>query len=130
MSQPSEFLNQVVLVGRVSAAPETRELPSGDTVVSFRVVVDRPPTRPAAASSGTPKAGPRRQVDVIDVACWTRRAQRSAASLAADTTVRVEGALRRRFFAAAGARASRYEVEAERITRVSAARAARASSGG
>jgi single-strand DNA-binding protein len=130
MSQPSEFVNQVVLVGRVSAAPETRELPSGDTVVSFRVVVDRPPARATAASSGTAKGGPRRQVDVIDVACWTRRTQRSAGSMAADTTVRVEGALRRRFFAAAGARASRYEVEAERITRVSLARAASASSGG
>lgn len=127
MSQPSESLNQVVLVGRVSAAPETRELPSGDTVVNFRVVVDRPPSRPNGTAA---KDGPRRQVDVIDVACWTRRTQRSAGGLAADSTVRVEGALRRRFFSVAGARASRYEVEAERIARVSAARAASASSGG
>jgi single-strand DNA-binding protein len=122
MSQPSESLNQVVLVGRVSAAPETRELPSGDTVVNFRVVVDRPPSKPA-------KEPPRRQVDVIDVACWSRRTQRSAGALAADSEVRVEGSLRRRFFSAAGARASRYEVEAERIARVSLARAASSSSG-
>jgi single-strand DNA-binding protein len=123
MSQPSQSLNQVVLVGRVSAAPESRELPSGDTVVSFRVVVDRPPARAS-------KETPRRQVDVIDVACWSRRTQRSAGALDADTEVRVEGALRRRFFSAGGARASRYEVEAERIARVSVARAAKASSGG
>lgn len=126
MSQPSESLNQVVLVGRVSAAPESRELPSGDTVVSFRVVVDRPPSRAPRAD----KQAPRRQVDVIDVACWSRRTQRSAGALTADAEVRVEGALRRRFFAAAGARASRYEVEAERIARVSVARAAKASSEG
>ena len=123
MSQPSESVNQVVLVGRVSAAPESRELPSGDTVVNFRVVVDRPPAR-------TSKETARRQVDVIDVACWSRRTQRSAGSLDADTQVRVEGALRRRFFSAGDARASRYEVEAERIARVSVARAAKASSGG
>jgi single-strand DNA-binding protein len=127
MSEQSESPNQVVLVGRVSAAPEARELPSGDTLVTFRVVVDRPPARRAAS---TAKGAPRRQVDVIDVACWSRRAQRSAQGLAPDSEVRVEGALRRRFFSAGGAPTSRYEVEAERIVRVSAARAASASSGG
>lgn len=129
MSQPSESLNQVVLVGRVSAAPESRELPSGDTVVNFRVVVDRPPAR-AARAARADKVTSRRQVDVIDVACWSRRTQRSAGGLATDAEVRVEGSLRRRFFSVAGSRASRYEVEAERITRVSVARAAKASSGG
>ncbi len=100
--------NEVVLVGRVSAAPERRELPSGDELVTLRVVVDRPPRRGST----------RRQVDVIDVACWSRRTQRSAAGLAADDDVRVEGALRRRFFAAGGSRASRYEVEASRVARL------------
>jgi single-strand DNA-binding protein len=114
MSEHIESSNQVVLVGRVSAEPESRDLPSGDTLVTFRVVVDRPPPRPAK----TAEEKPRRQVDVIDVACWSRRTQRSAASLTADTEVRVEGALRRRFFSAAGARTSRYEVEADRLTRL------------
>ena len=118
-------LNTVTLVGRVSAAPESRELPSGDVLVTFRIVVDRPPERGST----------RRQVDVIDVACWSKRTQRSALGLAAEDPVRVEGALRRRFFAAGGARASRYEVEAARVSKVrtardSVARAASASSGG
>ena len=114
MSQPdtdttAESCNEIVLVGRVSAPPERRELPSGDQVVTFRVVVDRPPRRGAT----------RRQVDVIEVACWTRRLQRSALTMAADEHVRVQGALRRRFFAAGGGRASRYEVEAVRLSRLS-----------
>lgn len=105
----ADSCNEVTLVGRVSAAPERRELPSGDQLVTLRVVVDRPPHK------GTHK----RAVDVIDVACWTRRTQRSAAGLEPDDGVRVEGALRRRFFAAGGARTSRYEVEAIRLVRVS-----------
>ena len=101
--------NELVLVGRLSAAPEQRDLPSGDQVVTLRLVVDRPPARGST----------RRQVDVIDVACWSRRTQRSALALCADEEVRVEGALRRRFFATAAGRASRYEVEAARLVRVS-----------
>ena len=101
--------NEVTLVGRVSAAPERRDLPSGDQLVTLRVVVDRPPQ----------KGVTKRAVDVIDVACWTRRTQRTASGLEPDDAVRVEGALRRRFFAAAGGRASRYEVEASRLVRVS-----------
>jgi single-strand DNA-binding protein len=56
---------------------------------------------------------------VIDVACWSKRTQRTATSLGPDDPVRVEGALRRRFFATATGRASRYEVEAGRLVRVS-----------
>lgn len=106
-------LNTVVLVGRVSADPECRELPSGDRLTTLRLVVDRPPTRGST----------RRAVDVIDVACWSRRTQRTAGSLSPGDLVRVEGALRRRFFRAGGGRASRYEVEAERLSR--AARSSR-----
>ena len=104
---PAPHLNEVVLTGRVSATPEERELPSGDRLVTFRVIVDRPPER------GSTK----RAVDVIDVACWGGRVRRSALALAAGDPVRVEGSLRRRFFAAGAGRASRYEVEARRAVR-------------
>ncbi|MCW2867141.1 MAG: single-stranded DNA-binding protein [Marmoricola sp.] len=104
---PAPHLNEVVLTGRVSATPEERELPSGDRLVTFRVIVDRPPER------GSTK----RAVDVIDVACWGGRVRRSALALSAGDAVRVEGSLRRRFFAAGAGRASRYEVEARRAVR-------------
>jgi single-strand DNA-binding protein len=105
----TQSCNEVTLVGRVSAPPDRRDLPSGDPLVTLRVVVDRPPHK------GTTK----RAVDVIDVACWTKRTQRTATGLEAGDGVRIEGALRRRFFAAGGSRASRYEVEASRLVRVS-----------
>ncbi|MDQ3523234.1 MAG: single-stranded DNA-binding protein, partial [Gemmatimonadota bacterium] len=38
-------VNTVHLVGRVSAAPRTRELPSGDLLLQFRVVVRRRASR-------------------------------------------------------------------------------------
>ena len=108
-TEATKSCNEVTLVGRVSAVPERRDLPSGDRLVTFRVVVDRPPQKGVS----------KRAVDVIDVACWTRRTQRTAAGLEAGDGVRVEGALRRRFFAATGGGSSRYEVEARRLVRVS-----------
>ena len=101
------YVNSVHLVGRVTATGEPRELPSGDTVVTLRVVVPREERR------GQARAG----VDTIDVACWSAAARRSAARCAVDDHVEVQGALRRRFFRAGGSVASRYEVEARTLSR-------------
>lgn len=112
VSDPAATLNVVTLVGRVSAAPETRELPSGAALVTFRLIVPRPAGHTAGASND------RTRVDVVDIACWNGRTRRSAARLEADVVVRVEGALRRRFFRTGGGTASRYEVEAGSVARV------------
>ncbi len=40
---PAPSRNEVLLVGRVAAVAEERELPSGDLLSTFRLVVDRPP---------------------------------------------------------------------------------------
>lgn len=106
-------VNEVRLVGRVSGEPTVRELPSGDELVQFRLVVPRPPRRGAG---GRPAS--RGAVDTIDVACWGSRVRRSAARLPDGQGVEVRGSLHRRFFAAAGGRASRYEVEALSLRRV------------
>lgn len=103
--------NVVQLVGRVSAQPESRELPSGDELITFRLIVPRPPSRRGGV-------GERTTVDVIDIACWSARVRRAAARLSPDLTVRVEGALRRRFFQTPGGAASRYEVEATSVRRI------------
>ena len=50
-SSPTRHCNAVRLVGRVSGVPEERELPSGDRVVTFRLVVER-----AEAGAGTRSA--------------------------------------------------------------------------
>jgi len=103
-----DYVNSVHLVGRVSATGEPRELPSGDTVLTLRVVVPRGEQRRNQSRAG---------VDTIDVACWTPAARRSAARCEVDDQVEVEGSLRRRFFRAGSGVASRYEVEARRVTR-------------
>lgn len=97
-------VNEVVLRGRVSAEPETRELPSGDVVVTWRIVVPRPPDR----------AGPGARVDALECAAWGGRVRRTVSSWRTDDVVEVSGALRRRFFHRAGGTSSRVEVDVTR----------------
>jgi single-strand DNA-binding protein len=105
--------NEVVLVGRVSGEPAERELPSGDVLVTWRVVVDRPvPRRP-------PPEGVRlATVDTLDCVAWSSAVRRTARTLADGDVVAVEGALRRRFWRAGGGPASRTEVEVQALRRV------------
>jgi single-strand DNA-binding protein len=116
MDDMGEWVNEVRLVGRVSAAPEERELPSGDTVASMRVVVPRSaPARPTKGSTGG-RAGP--TVDTLDVSCWSARTRQRARRLKSGDVVEVVGSLRRRFYRAGAATVSRYEVEASSISAV------------
>jgi single-strand DNA-binding protein len=109
-----EHSNEVHLVGRMAAPPVSRELPSGDLVVTFRLVVTRGrTTRTTAARSAT--------VDTIDCAAWTKAAQRSVRAWVPGDIVEVRGALRRRFWRSPHGPSSRSEVEVS-----SARRAARA----
>ena len=105
--------NEVLLVGRVSGEPEERELPSGDVLVTWRVVVDRPaPRRP-------PPEGVRlATVDTLDCVAWTSAVRRTASALTDGDVVAVEGALRRRFWRAGAGAASRTEVEVLTLRRV------------
>lgn len=105
-STKPEHCNEVRLRGRMSAAAESRELPSGDVVVTFRIIVDR-----------APPDSPRRRVDTIDCAAWTGRVQRSALTWQAGELVEVSGALRRRFRRSATGATSRVEVEVARARR-------------
>ena len=123
-----ESVNSVRLVGRVSAEPEHRELPSGDQLVQLRVIVARPARRgrsgpgsrgATTTPASTQGAAPiRQQVDTIDVTCWTAVARRAAARLQPGQVVEVHGALRRRFYRAGASTQSRYEVEASLLRRV------------
>ncbi len=105
--------NEVRLVGRVSAPPRERTLPSGDVLVSLRVVVDRPRRGRGAAGGGR-----RASIDAIDIVCWTAQARRSAGSIRLDDTIEVSGALRRRFWRGSAGVASLCEVEARRVKRL------------
>lgn len=106
MSESADYVNQVVLRGRVSHVGEERELPSGDLLRAWRLVVPR---------VGTGAQARRSPVDVIDVTCWCADTREAVARLTDGDVVTVEGALRRRFFRTAAGVASRYEVEAATV---------------
>jgi single-strand DNA-binding protein len=110
-------VNEVHLVGRLAAPPESRELPSGDVLLSFRLVVGRGPRGArSSASARTPT------VDTLDCAVWRADLQRRAARLDEGDVLEVHGSLRRRFWrSGAGTPASRSEVEVLRLRRVASA---------
>ena len=106
--------NEVRLVGRVSGAPQERELPSGDVLIAWRVVVERPAPR------RRPPDGVRAPtIDTFDCVAWAAPVRRTARGLADGDVITLEGALRRRFWRAGAAAVSRTEVEVERLSRVS-----------
>lgn len=115
-----EHRNEVHLVGRVSADPVLVTLPSGDSVVSVRLVVER--ARPPAGHGG------RQQVDTLACAGWTLALRRTLLRWGPGDVVEVDGSLRRRFWRAEGVPQSRYEVELTGARRLARARAPRARS--
>ena len=77
--------NEVVLVGRVPAAPEERELPSGDRLVSL--APGRRRREPGAPRHR--RACGRPTVDTLDCVAWTASARRAALGLRPDDVVEV-----------------------------------------
>ena len=96
-------LNDVLLRGRVSREAVERELPSGDKVVEFRLIITR------EKLSG---------VDTLDIVAWNAKARRSALTLKADEWIEISGSIHRRFWSAPTGLASRWQVEAAEISRI------------
>ena len=99
--------NDVVLRGRMSAPAELRTLPSGDTLVTFRLVVRRAEPRVRGQS-----------VDVLTCVTYDRSLQRRAAAWQPGDVVEVEGALQRRFWRTGSGTASVCEVNCLRGRKV------------
>jgi single-strand DNA-binding protein len=99
-------VNEVRLRGRLADRPETRRLPSGDEVVTFRLVVRRRRTRGSQVS-----------VDTIDCTVWGASLRRRASAWLPGDVLVVEGALRRRFWRSPQGARSRYDVEVQKVTR-------------
>jgi single-strand DNA-binding protein len=95
--------NDVVLRGRLSAPAELRTLPSGDTLITFRLVVRRPEPRARGQS-----------VDVLSCVTYDRALQRRVAAWQPGEVVEVEGALQRRFWRTGTGTASVCEVNCRR----------------
>ena len=101
--EPDYSLNDLLLRGRVSDKATQKELPSGDTVVEFRLIIGRDRGK---------------GVDTLDIAAWSAKARRSALTLKPDECVEVSGSVHRRFFQNASGLASRWQVEAIEIARI------------
>jgi single-strand DNA-binding protein len=96
-------LNDLLLRGRVSAPATVKELPSGDKVVEFRLIITR-----------TDREG----VDTLDIAAWSAKSRKTALSLKGDEWVEISGSVHRRFWQAPTGLASRWQVEAVEICRL------------
>lgn len=95
-------MNHCEFEGRLSGDPVERQLPSGDIIAMFRIVVPRP-------DGG--------RVDAIDCAVTNARLRRTLARLEAGASVLVAGQLHRRFWRGPAGVASRYEVEVATLKR-------------
>ena len=100
-------VNEVRLVGRVTSLAVEKELPSGDKVVEFRVVIGR----------GKLRNG-KKEVDSLDIAAWSAKARQAALAVKIDSWVEVKGSVRRRFWRAPTGLASRWQVEASEVVRL------------
>ena len=97
-------INQVILLGRLTRDPEQRTTPSGRTVVSFSIAVDR--------------AGQDDQADFFDVTAWEKLGEQVMQYLSKGRRVLVQGRLRQDSWddKETGKRRSRIEVTATDVT--------------
>lgn len=96
-------LNDILLRGRVSAPATIKELPSGDKVVEFRLIVTR---------------AEREGVDTLDIAAWSSKMRKIAQTLEGDEWIEVSGSVHRRFWQSSSGVASRWQIEAAEISRL------------
>jgi single-strand DNA-binding protein len=108
--------NFVVLCGKISVPADERRLPSGDVVLTTRIVVERDAPR---GRSGPARS--KQRIDVIDCVAWSARIQRVVRRWQPGDRVCVEGAIRRRFFRADKGLVSRFEVEMTAVRLVATA---------
>lgn len=104
--------NEVVLVGRLAAEAVEKQLPSGDALTTFRVIVERAPRRraPAGVRPAT--------VDAIECVAWSAAARRTVSGWTAEDVVEVHGTLHRRFWRAGAGAQSVCEVEVTSVRRL------------
>lgn len=97
-------INQVILLGRLTRDPESRTTPSGKTVVSFSIAVDR--------------AGSDDQADFFNVTAWEKLGDLVMQYLSKGRRVLVQGRLRQDTWddKETGKKQSRIEVTATDVT--------------
>lgn len=79
-------LNKVMLIGNLTADPELRTTPRGNSVTELRLAVNR-------VSNGPNEGERREEVTYLDVTCWGRTAEIAGQYLAKGRPVFIEGRL-------------------------------------
>jgi len=102
-TQDDFSLNDVLLRGRVSAQAITKEMPSGDKVVEFRLIITREL---------------REGVDTLDIGAWSSKSRKTALTLKSGQWIEISGSIHRRFWQSPTGVASRWQVEAAEIVRL------------
>ena len=82
------MLNNVVLMGRLTADPELRHTPNGVAVTSFTLAVNR----------SYAKAGTERATDFIDIVAWRNTAEFVSKYFTKGLLVAVEGSIQTRTY--------------------------------
>lgn len=100
------MLNIVVIMGRLTADPELRTTPSGVSVTSFSVAVDR----------SYQKQGAERQTDFINVVAWRSTAEFVTRYFRKGSMIAVNGSLQmRRYTDKDGNNRTAYDVVADAV---------------
>lgn len=82
------MLNKVILMGRITADPELKTTPSGVSVTSFSIAVDR----------NYVKAGAERQTDFINIVAWRQTAEFVCRYFVKGQLIALDGALQTRTY--------------------------------
>jgi len=113
--------NRVILVGRLTADPELRQTPSGLSVCSFSIAVDR----------RFQAKGAEKQVDFIDIVAWRQSAEFVSRYFSKGRAILVEGSLQVRSYTDKNDQKRRaYEVVADDVRFVESKNAASSGGGG
>ncbi|MDO4459201.1 MAG: single-stranded DNA-binding protein [Clostridia bacterium] len=101
------MINVVVLMGRLVADPELRTTPSGVSVTTFRIAVDR----------SYVKAGEQRQADFIDIVAWRQQAEFVSRYFHKGSMIAVQGSIQTRSYQAKdGTNRTAFEVVADQVS--------------
>src|SRR6185312_2190032 len=101
-------LNQVTLMGNLTRDPELRQTPSGQTVTSFSLALNR---------NYKDASGEWKEVtDYVDIVCWGPLAERVSQYMSKGRRCLVQGRLQSRSWEQEGQKRSKVEVLANDVT--------------
>jgi single-strand DNA-binding protein len=100
--------NQVILMGNLTRDPELRQIPSGQSVCSFSIALNR--------SYKNAEGEWQEATDFVDIVAWAQLAERVAQYLTKGRPVLISGRLQSRSWEKDGQKRSKLEVVAQDVT--------------